>query len=59
VNESDVPHNVEIEGQDAVSKTITEGSTKLTVTLEPGVYFFFCNIPGHRQAGMEGKLTVQ
>ena len=58
VNESGVPHNVEIEGQDAVSKTITEGSTKLTVMLEPGLYFFFCNIAGHRQAGMEGKLTV-
>jgi plastocyanin len=59
VNESGVPHNVEIEGQDAVSETITEGSTELTVTLEPGEYVFFCNIPGHREAGMEGTLTVE
>jgi plastocyanin len=59
VNESGVPHNVEIEGQDAVSETITEGSTELTVTLEPGEYVYFCNISGHRQGGMEGTLTVE
>jgi plastocyanin len=59
VNDSGIPHNVEIEGQDAVSETITEGSTEVTVTLEPGEYVFFCNIPGHRQGGMEGTLTVE
>jgi plastocyanin len=59
VNDSGLPHNVEIEGQDAVSETITEGSTEVTVTLEPGEYVYFCNIPGHRQGGMEGTLTVE
>ena len=59
VNDSGIPHNVEIEGQDAVSETITEGSTEVTVTLEPGEYVYFCNIPGHRQGGMEGTLTVE
>ena len=58
VNESGVPHNVEIEGHGA-SETITEGSTELTVTLEPGEYVFFCNIPGHREGVMEGTLTVE
>jgi plastocyanin len=59
VNESGIPHNVEIEGEDAVSETITEGSTELMVSLEAGEYTFFCNIPGHREGGMEGTLTVE
>lgn len=58
VNDSGVPHNVEIEG-DGVSETITEGSTELIASLEAGEYVFFCNIPGHRDGGMEGTLTVE
>ena len=29
-----------------------------TVTLAPGTYPFFCALPGHRQSGMQGTLTV-
>jgi plastocyanin len=60
VNDSGVQHNVEVEGNgvEEVSDTITEGSTDLTVQLEPGEYVFFCAVPGHRAAGMEGTLTV-
>lgn len=39
--------------------TFQGGSKTLTVTLKPGKYTFFCSVPGHRQAGMVGTITVK
>jgi plastocyanin len=62
-NPQSIPHNVYIEdeaGEDvAETETISEGSTSAKAELEPGTYTFFCDIPGHREAGMEGTLTVK
>jgi plastocyanin len=61
MNDSGIPHNVEVEGNgvEEVSETITEGSTSLTIDLEPGEYTFYCAVQGHREGGMEGTLTVE
>lgn len=34
-------------------------SGTLTLTLDPGTYMLFCNIPGHYMAGMWTTVTVQ
>ena len=39
--------------------TFQGGSKTLSVSLKPGTYKFYCSVPGHRTAGMEGTLTVQ
>jgi plastocyanin len=60
-NSSPVEHDVAIaQGSSVVGQTpvFTGGTKTLTVTLKPGSYTFFCTVPGHRQAGMEGTLTV-
>jgi plastocyanin len=31
----------------------------LKIDLKPGKFVFYCNLPGHRQQGMEGTLTVR
>ena len=46
---------------DALHIHLTEkpGKTgEATLTLTPGTYTFFCAVPGHRQSGMQGTLTV-
>jgi plastocyanin len=61
-NPAPIEHDVAIEkdGEEiAKSETVTEGKTSVSAELEPGAYTFFCSVPGHRQAGMEGELTVE
>jgi plastocyanin len=62
-NPQPLAHDVAIE--DSSGKTIgqtelaTEGSDSTVVNLKPGTYTYYCTVPGHREAGMEGTLTVK
>ena len=62
-NPSTTPHNVYIEDESgeivAESETVTQTSTTTDAELEAGTYTYFCDIPGHREGGMEGTLTVE
>jgi plastocyanin len=61
-NPSSVPHNISIKGRgvNKEGKTVGEGGRSTVRTeLQPGKYDFYCSVPGHRQAGMEGTLTVR
>jgi plastocyanin len=62
-NESPVPHDVKIEDENGEEiggvEVVQEGTETGEVELKPGTYTYFCSIPGHRQAGMEGTLVVK
>jgi plastocyanin len=62
-NMAPLDHNMTIESAShkilGATPTFAGGSKVLTLDLKPGTYKFFCSVPGHRMAGMEGTLTVK
>ncbi|MBW3659079.1 MAG: cupredoxin domain-containing protein [Actinobacteria bacterium] len=57
--EAQVAHNFVVEETDDKVAECNAGATDTgTVELEAGDYTFYCDLPGHRAAGMEGTLTV-
>lgn len=62
-NTSPVGHNVTVESSSGsivgATPTFMGGSKTLAVDLKPGTYKYFCTVPGHRMAGMEGTITVK
>ncbi len=59
-NAGRVIHNVEIEGVSGLVLEADPGNSDAAkIQLEPGTYVIFCSIAGHREAGMEGTLTVE
>lgn len=58
-NKSGIDHNVVIEGTPIKTNIVKNGVAKASGTLKPGTFTYFCSVPGHRQAGMVGKLTVK
>jgi plastocyanin len=60
-NPSSLPHAIAVDGHgvDKDGKTVRKGGTStVTVSLRKGTYTFYCPVPGHRAAGMKGKLIV-
>ena len=58
-NQGQVIHNLEIEGVEGFTIEAAAGQTaSAAITASPGEYTIFCSIPGHREAGMVGTLTV-
>lgn len=52
-------HDLRIEGVEGFELRAHPGDVDSgTVRLEPGRYLLYCSIPGHREAGMVGELTV-
>lgn len=62
-NPQALTHDVAIEDSSGkevgATELIADGSDSTTVDLKPGTYTYFCTVPGHREAGMEGTLTVK
>jgi plastocyanin len=61
---SPVAHSIAIEdpnGQELDAGDIVQqgGTSTATADVKPGDYTYFCTVPGHREAGMEGTLTVK
>jgi uncharacterized cupredoxin-like copper-binding protein len=55
----DMTHSLVIEGLPGFQLEAGSGSSATgKVDLKPGKYTFYCDIPGHRAAGMEGTITV-
>jgi plastocyanin len=57
-NQSGVMHNIAIQGKGA-GKIVAKGTSSFSATFTPGTYTYFCEVPGHREAGMVGKLVVK
>jgi plastocyanin len=61
-NDSSTPHDfvLEKDGKELAKTPVFSGGSKTTqATLAAGKYTYFCSVPGHRQAGMEGTLTAK
>ena len=58
-NEGAAPHNFSI---DALGVSVDQApgeSYEATLTAAAGDYEYYCNVPGHKQAGMVGTLTAE
>ena len=63
MNPQSIEHDISIESSDGSinqkGNLVANGDvSEVTVDLKPGTYTFYCSVPGHKEAGMSGTLTV-
>ena len=61
-NPSGTPHNIALEGEGVreIGEVVTDGGvSEIKADVKPGDYVFYCSVPGHREGGMVGSLTVK
>jgi plastocyanin len=60
-NPSPIPHNIAVdEPEQALGEVVQNGGvSEITVDFPAGEYEYYCSVPGHREAGMVGTLTVE
>jgi len=58
-NKSSTPHDIVIDGKGKGEVVQGGGTSKFTATFPAGKFTYYCSVPGHRQAGMQGTLTVK
>jgi uncharacterized cupredoxin-like copper-binding protein len=61
-NSSPLAHNFTLASSSGTvlgaTPTFKGGTKTLTVDLKAGTYTYYCSVPGHRAAGMQGTLKV-
>jgi plastocyanin len=59
-NPSPLPHNIAVdEPEQVIGEVVDEGGvSEITFTAPAGTYEYYCSVPGHREGGMVGTLTV-
>lgn len=59
-NPSPIPHNIAIEEpENEVGDVVEQGGvSEVMADFPAGSFTYFCTVPGHREAGMEGTLTT-
>jgi mono/diheme cytochrome c family protein len=62
-NAASIPHDIALEAdgqQLGKGETVSNGGvSRLSLDVRPGTYTFYCTLPGHREGGMQGTLTVR
>jgi len=59
-NKGVLQHDFHVDKLDITSKLLNSGeSDTVTINAAPGTYEFWCTVPGHKEAGMTGTLTVK